>query len=228
MRRLLMCVLLALPTLAFANTEDLSDEALVQAAEALTNQASETAQGAGPASASPVANTAPSAEGSGTQIALPAQTGSTAQSASRTLDASDAKMLPEDQIPLKNATVKVAKSESNLLWRLILSMGILSVIAGGLVFFTKRYRRFASGGAASKTRIELLSQLALNQKGSVALIRVSGETLLVGVTEQNINMLKPVTLIDDELENTVLNNFNNFLEDDFKVEDVRTALGERN
>jgi hypothetical protein len=40
-------------------------------------------------------------------------------------------------------------------------------------------------------------------------------------------MLKSVALIDDELENIAGKNFNNFLEEDFSIEDVRNALGPR-
>jgi hypothetical protein len=59
------------------------------------------------------------------------------------------------------------------------------------------------------------------------LIRVAGEAILIGCTDQSVNMLKTVTLSDDELEGLLGKDFNGFLEDDFKIEDMRTALQPR-
>jgi flagellar biogenesis protein FliO len=132
----------------------------------------------------------------------------------------------ESQIPVVTEVKKAEKSESNLAFRMIASLGIVLVVAGCAAYAGKKYRRHKDKGG-SKARIEIMHQLHLGPKKSVGLIRVAGEAILIGITDQNINMLKSVALIDDELENVVGKNFNNFLEEDFSIEDVRNALGPR-
>ncbi|HMN68384.1 MAG TPA: flagellar biosynthetic protein FliO, partial [Bdellovibrionales bacterium] len=106
------------------------------------------------------------------------------------------------------------------------SFGLLTAVAGSMYFAAKKWGRAKDKGG-QKARIEMMHQFHLGPKKSVALIRVAGEALLIGVTDQNINMLKPVTLIDEELEQVMGKDFNNFLEDEFSVEDVRTAMRAR-
>jgi flagellar protein FliO/FliZ len=133
----------------------------------------------------------------------------------------------ESEIPLVNEVKKAEKSESNLAWRMIASLGIVLVVAGCAAYAGKKYRRFKDKGGQRSARIEIMHQLHLGPKKSVGLIRVAGEAILIGITDHNINMLKSVALIDDELENIAGKNFNNFLEEDFSIEDVRNALGPR-
>ena len=110
--------------------------------------------------------------------------------------------------------------------RLGLSLALIVAIAGALGFAGKRWPRKGSVGG-EKTRIDILHQLHVGPKRNLSLIRVAGEVMLIGMTEQNINLIKTVTLIDGELETLAAQDFNNFLEDDFSVEDVRTVTRSR-
>lgn len=131
----------------------------------------------------------------------------------------------ESEIPVV-MKAKSASAESHVAWRLAASMAFLALIGGVLVFVTRRWTRKKDKGG-SKARIEMLHQFHVGPRRSLALVRVSGEAILIGITDQNINMLKTVTLIDDEMEEAFKSGFNNFLEDEFSVEDVRSALGAR-
>jgi flagellar protein FliO/FliZ len=190
------------------NLDKASDEAIMAAAEQLVSEGkivkTEDVKEETPA---------PSAV-SGTQSAVPVQA-SVSEEGKK-----------ESEIPVFTKSDKVAKSESNLIWRLVASMILLGVVATGLVVTSKRYARTKNKGG-EKVRIEVLHQYQLGPKKSLALIRVAGEAMLIGCTDQAINMLKPVTLIDDELEGLLGKDFNGFLEDDFKIEDMRTALQSR-
>lgn len=132
----------------------------------------------------------------------------------------------ESEIPLTVEIKKTEKSESNVAWRMIASLGVVLVVAGTAAVVGKKYRRHKDKGG-QKARIEMMHQLHLGPKKSIGLIRVAGEAILIGITDNNINMLKSVALIDDELENIAGKNFNNFLEEDFSIEDVRNALSSR-
>ncbi|MBX3022584.1 MAG: flagellar biosynthetic protein FliO [Bdellovibrionales bacterium] len=195
---------------AYAET---SDEAIVAAAEKLIseNTPADTKNGKSE-KATTVA----------TEAAVATATTEAAQSETPAITAET----KESDIPVFLSGKTGEKSSSNVLWRLAASLGILAAVGGAFYFLSRRFSRQKDKGG-SKARIEIMHQLHLGPRKSVALLRVSGEAFLVGVTDQNINMLKPVTLIDDELENVIGKDFNNFLEDEFSVEDVRTALGTR-
>ncbi len=121
---------------------------------------------------------------------------------------------------------KPAEAKGTGIWRLVASLAVVAVTAVIALYASKRWTRQKDKGG-QKVRIEMMHQLHLGPRKSVGLIRVAGETMLIGITEQNINMIKAVTLIDDELESVVNKNFNGFLEDEFSIEDVRTALSGR-
>ena len=132
----------------------------------------------------------------------------------------------ESEIPLVAEVKKAEQTESSLVWRMAASLGIVLVVAGSAAYAGKKYRRLKDKGG-QKARIEIMHQLHFGPKKSIGLIRVAGEAILVGITDHNINMLKSVALIDDELENVAGKNFNNFLEEEFSIEDVRNALSSR-
>jgi flagellar protein FliO/FliZ len=47
--------------------------------------------------------------------------------------------------------------------------------------------------------IEVLNQHHLGPKRSIAVIRVAGEAVLIGVTDHNITLLKTLSLLDDDV-----------------------------
>lgn len=133
----------------------------------------------------------------------------------------------ESEIPLILPPKKTEKEAGTPLGlRVGISLALIFVAGGVMLYATRRWAR-PKDKAASKARIEILHQFHMGPRKSLALVRVAGEVMLIGVTDHNINMLKPVTLIDDELEGLIGKDFNNFLEDEFSVEDVRNALNAR-
>jgi flagellar protein FliO/FliZ len=129
----------------------------------------------------------------------------------------------ESEIPVQLTAATKAKDNSGVMWRLAASFGVLALAAGVFYYAARRWSSPKSK-AASGARIEMVHQYHMGPRKSVALIRVAGETILLGCTDHNVNMIKPVVLIDDELEGLMKKDFNNFLEDEFSIEDVRTAL----
>lgn len=127
-------------------------------------------------------------------------------------------VVPEDQIPvLKNE--KSAKSSSGGNWfRLIGSAVFVLLVTGGLIFVVKRSAKNKNVGG-KKAKIEIIHQHFLGPKKSIALIQVAGEAILIGITDNNINMIKSVALIDDELP-PESQDFNGFLEEEFTMEQL--------
>ncbi len=188
-----------------------SDEVLIQAAEKLVSEA----------------KLVPAEEAGASQDATAA--GATENSESATVEASNkpSQTPKESDIPIvfKGKSEASAKGQS-MIWRLAASFGILLVVVGVMIVAGKRWSR-KKNITGQLAKIEFMSQHHLGPKRSLALVRVAGEAMLIGITEQNINLIKTVTLIDSELENSLGPDFNNFLEDEFSVEDVRSALRTR-
>lgn len=182
-----------------------SDEALIQAAEKLVSESHRS-------KAARMSKATVEEDDSTTEAGVKPSTAEAVLAAQK-----------ESEIPVALTAPAKSKDTSNLMWRLAASMAFLSVIAGLLYYATRRWTR-PKDKAAQGARIEMVHQFHMGPRKSVALIRVAGETILLGVTDTNINMIKPVTLIDDELEGLMKKDFNNFLEDEFSIEDVRSAL----
>lgn len=124
----------------------------------------------------------------------------------------DTNKLSEAEIPVL-ATVKDTKRAAGGDYgRLIITLGVLTVLLGGASFAVRRW----AGKKTNKkenTRIQVLTQHHLGPKKSVAILQVAGESILVGITDHNISMLKTLSLIDDEVPASVPRNFDRALDD---------------
>jgi flagellar protein FliO/FliZ len=103
----------------------------------------------------------------------------------------------ESEIPLNLEGKKKASDESSSLFRIVMSLAVLGVVGTGAFIFLRKY----SVPKASKhqTQIKVLQQHYLGPKKSLAIVRVAGESILIGVTDHNISMIKSLSLLDDEV-----------------------------
>ena len=147
---------------------------------------------------------AAAAEATTTETAV--TTEATAQASATPISAAEAAKLSEDQIPLSiGATKKAAESTSGTT-KALMSMMIVLLLIASTYYFVRRYK-FSNTINKSNTRIQVLSQHFLGPKKSLAIIHVAGESILVGITDQNISMIKSLSLIDDEVPADTPNNF---------------------
>lgn len=108
------------------------------------------------------------------------------------------KATPESEIPLKLEKATNAQGNTSQTGKLFLTLFVL-VGMGGAGFFLARKYAFSNKINKSNMQIKVLSQHHLGAKKSLAIIRVAGESILIGVTDQNISMIKSLALIDDEV-----------------------------
>ena len=78
----------------------------------------------------------------------------------------------------------------------------MTALLGLGYYFAKRYGR---PGNSKQTQIKVLTQHYLGPKKSLAIVRVAGESILIGVTDQNISMIKSLALLDDEIPENITN-----------------------
>jgi flagellar protein FliO/FliZ len=92
----------------------------------------------------------------------------------------------------KNATGK------NVWGRMLVSLAFVLCAFGGGLYAFKKWP--GSKKLANRSRmIEVLAQHHLGAKRSLAVVKVAGEAVLIGVTDNNITILKSLALLDDDL-----------------------------
>ena len=77
---------------------------------------------------------------------------------------------------------------------------ILSAIIGGGFVMTKQWSKQKMKNP--HTHIKILTQHHIGPKKSLAIIRVAGESILIGITDQNINLIKELSLLDEDIPET--------------------------
>ncbi len=110
------------------------------------------------------------------------------------------KVKSEDAIPVDFSKLKKTEATEASSGRLFLTFGIMAVILGLGYYFAKKYGRPTN---TAQTKIKILTQHYLGPKRSLAIVRVAGESILIGITDQNINMIKSLSLLDDEVPENV-------------------------
>lgn len=103
----------------------------------------------------------------------------------------------ENEIPVLMSTAAKKSETRSPFTRLGMSLIVIAALAFGLVHFSKWWQK-RHGKTVDNNRIRILTQHHLGPKKSLAIIRVAGETILLGVTDQNISMIKTLALLEDE------------------------------
>jgi flagellar protein FliO/FliZ len=113
--------------------------------------------------------------------------------------------LKEEEIPLNFDKKSATAGNESPIMRVILALGILSIMAAGAFYLYRRHGR--PGPKKNAPQIKVLTQHWLGPKKSIAIIRVAGESILIGVTDHNISMIKSLALMDEEIPQDTPENF---------------------
>ena len=62
-------------------------------------------------------------------------------------------------------------------------------------------------GPESIMKIKMITQFHLGPKKTLAVVRVAGESLLLGITESQIQLIKTLSLLDEDLPEVATENF---------------------
>lgn len=112
----------------------------------------------------------------------------------------------ESEIPLKLEKTASSQENTSQTGKLFLTLFVLIGMGGASYFLARKYA-FSNKINKSNMQIKVLTQHHLGAKKSLAIIRVAGESILIGVTDQNISMIKSLSLIDDEIPAEIPNSF---------------------
>lgn len=106
--------------------------------------------------------------------------------------------LKESEVPVHFDSAKEKAADKTSLPRVLISLIVVFSLLGAATFALKKWtkkRVIQNGGM----KIRILTQHHLGPKKSLAIVQVAGESILIGLTDQNISMLKTLSLIDDEI-----------------------------
>ncbi|MCX7978856.1 MAG: flagellar biosynthetic protein FliO [Bdellovibrionaceae bacterium] len=155
-------------------------------------------------------------------------------------DASVTTANPENEIPLNLAVTSDQRTQENSAGRMVAGLAVLVFLLGGAFVFLKKYARPIARGQQGE--IKVISQHYLGPKKSLAIVRVAGESILIGVTDHSINMIKSLSLLDEDIPESVPSRFDEVLgrngiangpsvgpqalneEEEFSVAGVRDAI----
>jgi flagellar protein FliO/FliZ len=113
----------------------------------------------------------------------------------------------EKEIPLITKNAKNSTTASSPLGRI--AVGVLAVLAllSSVFFVNKKLNSKRAGAPFNHDSIKVVSQKFLGPKRNLTLVRVSGEYLLLGVTDHNITLIKQLSVVDDEIPELVPQDF---------------------
>lgn len=106
--------------------------------------------------------------------------------------------LAENQIPLSIAADKKTTETGSAATKAMVSGLIVIALLGTSYYYIRKYK-VSNTINKSNMKIKVLTQHYLGPKKSLAIIHVAGESILVGITDTNISMIKSLSLIDDEV-----------------------------
>ena len=152
---------------------------------------------------------------------------------------SAAESAPENEIPLKiENSVKIADAGANTS-KMLMTFSVVGLIMGVAYYFIRK-NGISNKASKSNMQIKVLSQHFLGPKKSLAIVRVAGESILIGVTDQNISMIKALSLLDDELPQVLPKSFEESLteksemlteaemvEDEFSFAGLKTTVSQK-
>jgi flagellar protein FliO/FliZ len=122
--------------------------------------------------------------------------------------ASEKVKLAEDQIPLSIEAGKKNTDTGSTTSKALASGMIIIVLLATTYYLVRKYKT-SNTINKSNMQIKVLTQHYLGPKKSLAIIHVAGESILVGITDSNISMIKSLALIDDEVPVDMPKTFSN-------------------
>lgn len=122
----------------------------------------------------------------------------TAATTAETMITAETVKLAEDQIPLVITADKKTAEVNSPMTKALGSGAVVIVLLAASYYYVRKYKTSNTINKSSM-QIKVLTQHYLGPKKSLAIIHVAGESMLIGITDTNISMIKSLSLIDDEV-----------------------------
>lgn len=104
----------------------------------------------------------------------------------------------ETKTPIWNEKKTKVEEQSSSLYQTLLTILVL-LFLGSLGFWYLKRKALLGNNQKGLMQIKVLTQYHLAPKKSLLVVRVAGESLLLGLTDNNINLLKSLSLLDEDV-----------------------------
>lgn len=118
---------------------------------------------------------------------------------------------PEDKIPLKVKKKSSSPNEIMSFQKLAGGFFVVALLLTSALLVVRKLKSKNADKAFNHESIKVISQKYLGPKRNLVLIRVTGEYLLLGVTDNNISLIKNLNVVDDEIPELTNKNFDEVL-----------------
>lgn len=115
----------------------------------------------------------------------------------------------ENEIPVKLDAKVSEKTAGSSLTQMLLTCAVIAGFVGIAYLLLNKYRH--KNAATSQFQMKILAQHHLGPKKSLAVIRVAGESILIGITDHHVSMIKSLALIDDEIPEVTGADFSSYV-----------------
>jgi flagellar protein FliO/FliZ len=116
-------------------------------------------------------------------------------------------LVNEAEIPVTLEPAKKSEAAENPFLKMGITFGVISILGAGAFFLIRKYS-LNNPNKNQNTQIKVVTQHYLGPKKSIAMIRVAGESILVGITDTNISLIKTLSLLDEDIPDNTPSQFN--------------------
>jgi len=149
--------------------------------------------------------------------------------------------VPETEIPVKLEAAKKAEAAANPWMRMTLGMVVVGLMAGTSWYLMKK-KTLKLGKPEVTPEVKVLARHYLGPKKELFIVRIAGESMLLGVTESSINLIKSLSLLDEDIPEDVPQSFAQSLkkqngaspektepskEDDFSISEIASVVSSK-
>lgn len=141
------------------------------------------------------------------------------------VEKTDTAVKAENEIPLNLESKKGPAASESPFYKFILFFSILGILLTGAWILLKKFN--TKNISRNQNEIKVLAQHFLGPKKSLVVVRVAGESILIGVTENNINLIKALSLLDEELPEVTPGNFKELInaeEEEFSIKGIKDIV----
>jgi flagellar protein FliO/FliZ len=149
--------------------------------------------------------------------------------------------VPETEIPVKLEAAKKAEAAANPWMRMTLGMVVVGLMAGTSWYLMKK-KTLKLGKPEVTPEVKILAKHYLGPKKELFIVRIAGESMLLGVTDSSINLIKSLSLLDEDIPEEVPQSFAQSLkkqtgtnpeknesakEDDFSISEIASVVSSK-
>ena len=108
----------------------------------------------------------------------------------------------ESEIPVLLESKKGEAAANNPFAKMLMGVFLIAGLSAAGWLLVRKYR-FGNKGQNPATQMKILTQHHLGPKKSLAIVRVAGESMLIGITDHHISLIKSLSLLDEDIPEEV-------------------------